>query len=797
MAKKINITWTQPSVGQPIDDYVVEYGVSGQAVSQVNTGSSSPSYELVDLTDNEIYQLRIAGVNTSGQGAFTPIIYHYASQYPSAPLALGSGTPVDSGDIRLSWSAPEFSETPINDYTISYTPDGGSTTNINTNFTSYNLTNLDCSKNHNVVIKANNTSGAGLEASEDFTPYCGVPIDNTPAVADFDGSADYLTIPPTNGLRLTGNFTVEAWVEFDGSTQGRVIVAKSQLNQNRDWELRTVNSNGIPRFRARRGGINLTSSTSPVAGQWYHVASTYDGTTFRLFINGKQEASSTNTTNQNGQVSVVSVGAAYNANNEIWQSSLNGRIDKLRLTSMARYTSDFAVPFFDADYEPANDPNFADVELLLMMNGAEGGQVFPDSSNNNHPVSVVGDVYTIQTNPVSTTTTTTTLPPTTPPPSSATPAAVNFIGDIGGLQVASTPAIQLNGSMTLEGWIYVSPANPSAYNGYLFTKYDSSSTRSGYRMSYYYNPNDSTINMRLYTGTGFNSNAFNQTPFADRPLSNTWNHYASVIDTVANETRLYVNGVLVSTAPLTGGVDNNTLPLFIGSQIAAGTSNIQRQAFIRITKAVRYSANFTPSLTIDDYLSQNDPFFNDVSLLILGSNKTTGDTVIVDESSSPLTIINDGTGSYDSEYVPPNIPPAPFSITLEDDGTNKFDFQADISMDDIPSGATGHLLSFDGDMDGTPITGVKLYIQNPAVGPIYATNDGAPSTNNGAPDNFKAFWRSGSTPPTSGYGRDTYFISTVNGFGFTGTLTIQPIDASNNPVGPVSNTLNIVIDEDG
>ena len=118
-------------------------------------------------------------------------------------------------------------------------------------------------------------------------------------------------------------------------------------------------------------------------------------------------------------------------------------------------------------------------------------------------------------------------------------------------------------------------------------------------------------------------------------------------------------------------------------------------------------------------------------------------------------------------------------------------------MDNLPGGATGHLLSFDGDMDGTTVTGAKLYIQSPSAGPDYTTNGGAPSTNNGAPDNFKAFWRSGSIAPTSGYGRDAYFITTVDGYGFTGTLTIQPIDGSNNPVGPVSNTLNIVIDEDG
>jgi len=161
-----------------------------------------------------------------------------------------------------------------------------------------------------------------------------------------------------------------------------------------------------------------------------------------------------------------------------------------------------------------------------------------------------------------------------------------------------------------------------------------------------------------------------------------------------------------------------------------------------------------------------------------------------------------GAGGHDSERGQVRIfeafYPPPFDIIMQDDGSGKYDIQADISMDPMPTGATGHKITFNGDMDGNTVTDALIYAQNPSVGPDYRTDDGAPSTNAGAPDNFTAFWRSGSIPPTSGWnGRDTYFIRTVDGFGFVGTVTIQPIDASNNPVGPVSNTVNIVLDEDG
>lgn len=560
MPKTINITWTQPTIGSP-NDYALEYGVSGQALTSVTTGSASTSYQIDDLIDNEIYQLRIAGINSEGTGAYTPVVYHYASQYPSAPLALASGEPANSGDLLLTWNAPEFSETVITNYAISSTPDGGTTSLKNTTNTSYDLTNLDCTKNVNVTVTATNTNGDGPQIVADFVPYCGAPS------------------------------------------------------------------------------------------------------------------------------------------------------------------------------------------------------------------------------------------PTTQPPSS-NPASLLYDNTNGPLSVANNAAIQANGSMTLEGWVYISPSSPAA-NIYLFEKYKSSSSRGGYRFSCYNDTNTSTYNMRIYVGDDFNTSAFVSVPVALRPSPGVWTHYAAVIDdTATQELRLYQNGILVGQDTL-DDLDDNTQDLFIGGQTASSATGIQSQALLRITKAVRYSANFTPSFDINDYLDGNDPLFSDVSLLITGNGKTDGDTVIVDESNNGLTITNLGNTEYDTNIFPG----ASSNIIVESDGTGRYDLTADISMDNLPAGAVGHKIMLDGDMDGNIFRGAELYIQNPQdndPNSNYRTDDGSPNTNGGAPDNFTVFYRNGIIPPTSGYGgRDSYFIRTVAGYGFVGTLTIQPIDASNNPVGSISNTVNIELSEDG
>ena len=654
MAKKINITWNQPTIGQPIDDYSIEYAVSGQAMTEVLTGDNSQSYEIVDLTENEVYQLRIAGINSEGKGDYTPIIYHYASEFPSAPLALASGEPANSGDLLLTWNAPEFSETTINNYSVSYTPDGDSTTNINTTNTSYDITNLDCSKNINVSIKASNTSGEGPEVIADFTPFCGTPI-----------------IPTSIGT------------------------------------------------------VTISGETNPTEGDIDTYSVTNDGDagnlTYAWSIVGGTGSSTTNT------------------------CAVTWGVDGAGQVSCTITSGDDA---------PTDSP--ASGSLAVTINAV----------------------------------------PTTPPPSSNA-ASILFDNTTGPLQVANNTALQLNNSMTLEGWLYVSPSQP-ATNLYIFNKYNAGSSRSGYRFSYYNDTNAGTYQMRIYVGDGFNSNAFATVPSADRPSPGTWNHYAAVIDSALSEVRLYQDGVLVGQDSF-NGLESTNNDLIIAGQTSGSVTGLQSLAFIRITKAVRYSTNFTPSYNLNDYLDGNDPFFNDVELLITGDGKTDGDTVIVDESNNAFTITNLGTGEYD-DVTPPDIPPSAFNIILEDDGTSGFDISADVSMDPLPAGATGYKIAFDGTLGegtGTPFTGALLYIQNPTAGPTYSTNDGPPSTGGTATDTFRAFWRSGTIPPTSGYNRDTVFISTQAGSEFDGTVTIQPVDASNNPVGPISNTISVFIFEDG
>ena len=176
MAKDFVITWIPPNSGDAPDNYRVEYAVSGQSTTTVHTGSGDPAYRLTGLTAYEVYQVRVGAINAAGSGDYSSLFYKYASQYPSAPLALASGAPSSSGDLNLTWSTPQFNgDTAITDYEVVYTPSGASPSGqlVGSTTTALNLTSLDCSKEHYVVVAAVNTAGSGLVASGTFSPYCG------------------------------------------------------------------------------------------------------------------------------------------------------------------------------------------------------------------------------------------------------------------------------------------------------------------------------------------------------------------------------------------------------------------------------------------------------------------------------------------------------------------------------------------------------------------------------------------------------------------------------------------------
>ena len=130
---------------------------------------------------------------------------------------------------------------------------------------------------------------------------------NTAALS-FDGSNDYVTMGVAPGLG-SARFTIETWFKKTGDGLGNStgtngiaslvpLVAKgapeqdgSNLDANYVFGLSGNFLAADFEDTATGGNHPITASTTPIVnGTWYHAAATYDGGTWRLYLNGNLEA---------------------------------------------------------------------------------------------------------------------------------------------------------------------------------------------------------------------------------------------------------------------------------------------------------------------------------------------------------------------------------------------------------------------------------------------------------------------------------------------------------------------------
>ena len=145
-------------------------------------------------------------------------------------------------------------------------------------------------------------------------------------------------------LNLPGDFTIEAWVRFATDNNNSPTLVERFSPAGGGWRLK-ASTFSISFTTTTSGGTNnrVSSSASRNLNQWYHIAVTRQGSTFRLFVDGALVSTGTDPNAIASSASTpISVGGSpiYGS-----AATLSGLIDDLRITvGTARYTAAFTPP---------------------------------------------------------------------------------------------------------------------------------------------------------------------------------------------------------------------------------------------------------------------------------------------------------------------------------------------------------------------------------------------------------------------------------------------------------------------
>ena len=171
------------------------------------------------------------------------------------------------------------------------------------------------------------------------------------ASAEFDGTGDYLFLPPQPTLSFPSDFTIEFFFNSDNVSGLMVLLASVSYytaGKNGNWLIRISDNDQIA-WASYNGSSGATAAykefTVPTmsTGTWYHLAVVRSSGSINVYFNGTVSSSGALSDTKNlidGSVTGIYVGTnSLGAN-----ANFDGYIDELRITQKARYTSNFTAP---------------------------------------------------------------------------------------------------------------------------------------------------------------------------------------------------------------------------------------------------------------------------------------------------------------------------------------------------------------------------------------------------------------------------------------------------------------------
>mgnify|MGYP001593288318 CR=1 FL=1 len=155
---------------------------------------------------------------------------------------------------------------------------------------------------------------------------------------DFDGTNDYISIPDSVTMDVTGTFSLAFWVLLDTNPGNNVLYSIGRANET-DFggvEFR-IDFNDAGTHKVQAVVVNSVADLSnpsytftPSTGVWYHMAVVDDGTNDIVYVNGVNQASAARPAGGiDATGGVFAIGAYNNAGSII--RPVDGRMEDVRL----------------------------------------------------------------------------------------------------------------------------------------------------------------------------------------------------------------------------------------------------------------------------------------------------------------------------------------------------------------------------------------------------------------------------------------------------------------------------------
>jgi hypothetical protein len=388
----IDLSWTDNSSNE--SEFVVERDTNPQFTSPQATvlPANTTHLSVPGLTPSTTYYFHVRARNATNESNWSGIAQTTTFAAVATPTGL-TATAISASQVNLQWTDNSSNETRFlikRDTSPSFASPVTHTTGPNV--TSYQDTGLPASTTfYYCVLAQNDTDSSGPSNTANATTQAAPPsstgysnavaadspvsywrlgetsgttaadqrstnpgtyvngallgqasllgTDSANRAVSLDGTNDHVRVNNSPSLNLSAPFSIEAWIKpskLPAAGQFASVLTKA--------ESYAIQFNG-PRleFTIMQLGVRQrlqAPANAVVAGQTYHVAATFDGTTRRLYLNGTEVASAPLAGNPSSSVSNVYVGS-WNGSREFFAGTVDEAAVYSTALSAARVTAHY------------------------------------------------------------------------------------------------------------------------------------------------------------------------------------------------------------------------------------------------------------------------------------------------------------------------------------------------------------------------------------------------------------------------------------------------------------------------